>query len=1028
MPPFLPRKRYADSENSPASPSSKPVKRAKLADALDAPGSNSRSLQSIKEFTLGDDSESSLSDVDSDQFEDVPREQPAHDDDEEIDWEDALHEPAPQPTGDLQLTLSKGGETEDYGSLRAAFGEKKGSSKIERQIRIETHRMHVQYLLFHNALRNMWISDKELHQILLKQLPEKIMEDVERWKVASGLSQQPEETKSKRHNGRRGRKSNRDERDWGTPSQRMEEGKPDLSRGDPLIPLLRTLAAYWKKRFKITAPGLRKQGYKPKSVLKSDLASYQTDAHDPQRHGERIRNISEFRARARQCNGSRDVGAQLFIALLRALGIESRLVANLQPIGFGWTKAEEAAVKKANATAEAASDGSSEDDDVELVTTKPRGNGKRKGKAGKSKKEDTPLKSSSDEELSEDSVVEVTPSSKKFTKYDTDLPFPVYWTEVVSPLNNAIIPVSPLVLSNPIANNPDALINFEPRGAKADKAKQVMAYVVGFSDDGTAKDITTRYLKRHTWPGKTKGFRLPVEKLPIYNRRGKVKRYEQYDWFKVTMSCYAKPDEKRTAVDDLEDSTDLVPQQPERKEAKQDVDTLQSLRASADFVLERFLRREEALRPGSKHVRTFATGKGDKAKEEQVYRRKDVVRCLSAESWHKEGRHVKAGELPMKRVPVRAVTLTRKREVEEEERETGEKATQGLYCLEQTDYIIPPPIKNGVIPKNAYGNIDCFVPTMVPKGAVHIPLRGSVRICKKLEIDFAEAVTGFEFGNKRAVPVIMGVVVAAEHEHTVIDAWQVWEAEQRKKEEGKQEKAVLALWRKMVMGLRIAERMQDEYGTKMDAPRDNIIDLTEENAGQFLRAALPASITENHTVVDDHQTAQYEEDTGGGGFLLHDEDEAQPEELVMDQNHHETVRTAVEQYPTPVSAPPFKAKQKKQSLLASSSESELSELDSLESHSSDEEPEPEPPRKARATKAISKASADMQGQTQQFDRVEISKPTRQIAMTTARPKNSRGHPHMNRSPLAKSTPRRQNPRKAKTDLKSPYFEGSENED
>lgn len=63
----------------------------------------------------------------------------------------------------------------------------------------------------------------------------------------------------------------------------------------------------------------------------------------------------------------------------------------------------------------------------------------------------------------------------------------------------------------------------------------------------------------------------------------------------------------------------------------------------------------------------------------------------------------------MKMVPVRAVTLTRKREVEEAERE-GEKLMQGLYALHQTDWIIPPPIRNGIIPKNAFGNSEPFLP------------------------------------------------------------------------------------------------------------------------------------------------------------------------------------------------------------------------------------------------------------------------------------------------------------------------------
>ncbi|KAL9619697.1 MAG: hypothetical protein Q9160_005717 [Pyrenula sp. 1 TL-2023] len=1039
MPPFLPRKRFAD-DASPSEPL-KPPKKAKLADALDAPSRKIPSLQSNKDFSLGDDSQSSLSDVDSDQFEDVPTERQA-DDDDEADWEDALHAPAPEPTGDLQLTLSKEGESVNYGSLAATFGAKKGPSKIERQIRIDTHRMHVQFLLFHNTLKNMWISDKEVHQILLKQIPQSVMKDVDRWKVASGLNQQADEPESKGRIGRKGRKSKRDERDWGATSQRTEEGHPDLSRGDPLIPLLRTLAAYWKKRFKITAPGLRKHGYKARQVLQAEIRSFQKDAFDSDRHGERIRNISEFRARARQCNGSRDMGAQLFTALLRALEIESRLVANLQPLGFGWTKAEEALPpKKPETMVKDESDDSAENTDSEEVSLptprrgRPKGKKGKKGKSSKAEKEESSVGEIPHEELSEASIIEVTPSSRKFKKYDTDLPFPIYWTEVISPISNIVYPVSPLVLSNPIANNSDALINFEPRGAKADKAKQVMAYVVGFSADGTVKDVTTRYLKRHMWPGRTKGFRLPVEKIAVYNRRGKVKRYEQYDWFKVTMSPYGRPDKARTVVDDLEDSTDLVPQQPEKKDAKEDVDTLQSLRASADFVLERFLRREEALKQEARRVRTFTTGKGDKAKEENVYRRKDVVRCLSAESWHKEGRQVKAGEVPMKRVPVRAVTLTRKREIEEEERETGEKATQGLYCLEQTEYIIPPPIKDGIIPKNAYGNIDCFVPTMVPKGAVHIPLRGTVRICKKLEIDYAEAVTGFEFGNKRAVPVVMGVVVAEENEHALIDAWQVWEAEQRKKEEGKQEKAVLSLWRKMVMGLRIKERMQEDYGVNLDKPREEVIDLTGDNVGHSLRGTVPASMTEDGIPHDGHDIPQHDSNVGGGGFmppdgdsgggggfLLHDEDEPPPEELVMDENHPRTARAAAEEYPTPVSAPPSKPQQAKKSLVADSAESELSELESSQGASSDEDNEPTP-----------QTNEMPRGKARQIDRVEIFSPkpkARKTTATSSKPRNTRKSTGKvdHSSSVAKSTPRRQNPRKAKSNLKSPYFEGRDDDE
>jgi xeroderma pigmentosum group C-complementing protein len=536
--------------------------------------------------------------------------------------------------------------------------------------------------------------------------------------------------------------------------------------------------------------------------------------------------------------GSRDVGAQLFTALIRALGIEARLVGSLQPLGFGWTKAE--------------------------VYTLP--------------KEESPRSEPESEESDSDSE-QKQPPSKNQNRYDQDLPFPIYWTEVASPVTHEIIPVDPLVLSNPVATTPEFQAAFEPRGAKAERAKQAICYVVAHSADGTAKDVTTRYLRRRTWPGKTKGFRMPVEKIPVPGHRG---QYFEYDWFRVTMRGYIRHPDKRTAVDDIEDSRDLQRKQPEKKPA-QVGDTLQSLRTSTEFVLERFLRREEALRPGAESVRTFIAGKGARAKEEPVFRRADVVKCMSAESWHKEGRQIRAGAVPLKRVPIRAVTLLRKREVEELERETGKKPLQGLYARDQTEYIIPPPIEDGVIPKNDYGNIDCFVPSMVPQGAAHVPWPGTVRICKKLGIDYAEAVTGFEFGSKMAVPVIQGVVVAAENESLLKDAWRVDAAERQKREELKAEKKILQTWRKFLFGLRIVERVREEYGGG-DPDKDRERDAHNPFAN---RNRSRAEIHEEDGGNDNNNPIDH-----GGGFLLPEEDDGAVDDPLIVEDHHEPSHAA----------------------------------------------------------------------------------------------------------------------------------------
>lgn len=93
-----------------------------------------------------------------------------------------------------------------------------------------------------------------------------------------------------------------------------------------------------------------------------------------------------------------------------------------------------------------------------------------------------------------------------------------------------------------------------------------------------------------------------------------------------------------------------------------------------------------------------------------------------------------------------------------------------------------------------------------------MPYRGVVRVCKRLQIDYAEAVVGFEFGHRMAVPVIQGVVVAQENYERVIEELEKDEAERQRKEDDKRRKASLGMWRKFLMGLRIADRMIQDYG------------------------------------------------------------------------------------------------------------------------------------------------------------------------------------------------------------------------
>ncbi|KAE8865707.1 hypothetical protein PTNB73_02801 [Pyrenophora teres f. teres] len=999
MPPVLSRKRLR-SDSPKAEPPAKrardrkppaPTRRGKetVFQTLDAPPRVKHTLSQTKALLEQEDDESELSELESSEndFEDVPlsggnkakekANAQADEDDsesEDNDWEDALgahhhtkpdHGPTPVITGDIALTLSA--------APRNAFERsdgKRGPSKVQRQIRNVTHCMHVQYLMYHNLMRNTWIQDKEVQKILVENMSAGCWRELEKyWNdagITDGLSRAVvqkapspprKETASQkgkwRDSGKSGvkvyespqkrsapredkittskakdtPKNARRSRDWGVASEPLEPKTPNLSAGDPLLRLLKYLSAYWKAKYRVTAPSLRKRGYLSPSTLEAEIKTWKNDPDHPDTFGERIDDLHAFRDRARKCEGSRNLGEQLFTALLRGLGIEARMVVSLQPVGFGWSQSEEGKPKNLEKLQQA----KPADKSVIEETTSPNGKSRPgsaadKGKPSTKPKVDDSSDLSSVISISSDEDDRPAKKSPKARDYSEDLPYPTYWTEAISHLTHTPIAVSPLprlIIAG--AASPDKLSEFYARGAAADKARQVLAYLIAFSADGTAKDVTTRYLPKHQWPGRTKGFRMPIEKVPIHNKRGKVKRWEEWDWFKSLMRPYSRPHDKRQPWDEVEDEGDLIPVHPEKKKDMDEEggkETLQGYKNSAEYVLERHLRREEALKPGAKIIRHFVTGKGDNEKAEPVYRRKDVVLCKTQESWHKEGREVLEGEQPLKLVPMRAVTVTRKREIEERERIEGGKVKQGLYSKAQTDWIIPDPIVDGKIPRNAFGNIDVYVPTMVPKGAVHIPLKGTARVCRKLNIDYAEACTGFEFGKQRAVPVLTGVVVAQENEDMLIDAWEAEEAEKQRKERAKREKFLLALWRRFASGLRVVNRMREEYGEEIELPAEAKIVPPKEKDSDEGGKQSQWEVFQNHTdfeggfVRDEaeasgggfvpeqsHPASDHDEDMAGG-FLPASQDEPVHGDLTIDHGEKkEASRAAISEstHRTPIS-------------------------------------------------------------------------------------------------------------------------------
>lgn len=88
---------------------------------------------------------------------------------------------------------------------------------------------------------------------------------------------------------------------------------------------------------------------------------------------------------------------------------------------------------------------------------------------------------------------------------------------------------------------------------------------------------------------------------------------------------------------------------------------------------------------------------------------------------------------------------------------------------------------------------------------------GLMRVCKKLNIDCANAVIGFDFHQGACHPMNDGFVVCEEFAEIVTAAWEEDQQEQARKEREKYETRVYGNWKKLIKGLFIRERLKRKY-------------------------------------------------------------------------------------------------------------------------------------------------------------------------------------------------------------------------
>ena len=222
MPPWVSRKRGRSPSPAPTPPkhaTKRPAKKAKptLFDTVDAPTKKQKTVEEnrklLAELNDDDDDDESLSDADSEDFEDVPapkrrktavaKEDDEDDSEDEMNWEDAISaQPTPGPStaapptreyADVSITIQDdGGIVDNSFNTSGAGTGKKGPSKREKWSRMQAHCLHVQSLMWHNTIRNSWLNDDEVQRTLVDGLPEGVKREVTRWREAMGTLSKPE--------------------------------------------------------------------------------------------------------------------------------------------------------------------------------------------------------------------------------------------------------------------------------------------------------------------------------------------------------------------------------------------------------------------------------------------------------------------------------------------------------------------------------------------------------------------------------------------------------------------------------------------------------------------------------------------------------------------------------------------------------------------------------------------------------------------------------------------------------------------
>ncbi|KAM3515104.1 hypothetical protein MY11210_001222 [Beauveria gryllotalpidicola] len=696
---------------------------------------------------------------------------------------------------DLELNLTAQ-KAANAASKRNAE-RRKPITKEERDRRLNVHKMHLLCLLSHVARRNHWCNDEQVQDALRPHLSGKTV-------------------------------------DYLTPGSHLSQ----FGQTESLKTGLKQAADMWRTKFEVTERGLRRARWAEDAA---QLAQYQLPDHP-----ETCTDRQDFGHAAKTLQGSRDVGAQLYCALLRGVGVKARLVCSLQPLAFGngaptlprvvapaktSTKTSTTAQRAEEARSQVAQYKEMAAAAAQTSSTRPTAR-RRLGHPSAASHNFEPKPSASP-----------TKSQKSFATPVRlrESAYPVYWVEVLDTGHQRWQPADPVVTHTFWKTKP-----LEP---PITDRENCMSYVVAFDEDGTARDVTVRYAKAYA--AKT--------------RRIRVDGTDDNDWWRRAMRPFTR--RHLTTLDQIENAelAGVESREPMPR-------NVQDFKDHPVFALLRHLRRHQVLVPTAMPSGTVSSG--NKGALEKIYRRRDVRIARSADKWFRMGRQVRPNEIPAKWLPKIKRQRPRNESFDDDrraEQDAQDAAGVPIYTEDQTELYTPDPVRNGRVPKNKFGNVEVYVPSMIPRGGRHIMHDLAAQAAKLVGVDYAPALTGFEFNKGRqGTAVLKGIVVAEEYGSAIEAVLAGLENVEQEREEERKTLAALKMWRRLLMGLRIRERIWngvDEAERRAaEEEADRVLeeaDAVKEEGEEGEDAGQSDVTDEFDMVVDGDETEEY-----GGGFLV----------------------------------------------------------------------------------------------------------------------------------------------------------------